>query len=85
MDREAIRLTLINLLEDDTGERPEALRDEMHLRRDVGLDSVDLVSMISQVERKFRIRLSQEEMQGLETVGDVLTLLDNKMNPPLAA
>ena len=44
-----------------------------------------VVSVVSQVERKFHIRLSHEELEKLATVGDVLDLLDVKLNPPTAA
>jgi len=33
----------------------------MNLRTDLGLDSVDVVSIVSQVERRFRIRLTQQD------------------------
>ena len=59
-DRDAIRKTLIELMEADTGETYADMNDERNLRVDLGLDSVDVVSIVSQVERHFRIRLSQQ-------------------------
>ena len=85
MNRETIRQTLVELLDADTGVLHQDLSDGKNLRTDLGLDSVDLVSMISQVERRFRIRLSQEEMQTLTTVGSVLDLLQAKITTSLAA
>lgn len=78
-DRETIRRTLIELLEADKGEKYPQLDDGMKLRDDLGLDSLDVVSIVSQVERRFRIRLTHEELQGLQTVGDVLNLLQVKV------
>ena len=80
MDRASIRRTLIELVEADTGEKYPDLDDAKSLKDDLGLDSVDLVSIVSQVERRFRIRLSQQELEGLVTVGDVLTLLEAKLS-----
>jgi acyl carrier protein len=77
-DREKIRGTLIELLEADKGEKYPQLDDGMKLRDDLALDSLDVVSIVSQVERRFRIRLTHEELQGLVTVGDVLNLLQVK-------
>jgi acyl carrier protein len=77
-DREKIRGTLIELLEADKGEKYPQLDDGMKLREDLALDSLDVVSIVSQVERRFRIRLTHEELQGLVTVGDVLNLLQVK-------
>jgi acyl carrier protein len=80
VDRETIRQTLIELLEADTGEKYTDLKDDVRLREGLGLDSVDVVSIVSQIERRFRIRLSHEELQTLATVGDVLGLLQTKVD-----
>src|SRR3989440_6936181 len=77
--REMIRQTLIELLEADTGEKYPDLDEKTNLREGLGLDSVDVVSIVSQVERRFRIRLTHEELQTLVTVGDVLNLLQTKL------
>ena len=85
-DRETIRQTLIELLEADTGEKYANLDDGKNLRDELGLDSVDVVSIVSQIERRFRIRLTHQELEKLVTVGDVLNLLETKLtNPPDAA
>ena len=82
IDRATIRGTLVELLEADTGESFRDLKDSDHLREGLGLDSVDVVSVISQIERKFHIRLSQDELMQLVTVGDVLNLLETKLVAP---
>jgi acyl carrier protein len=81
-DREMIRRTLIELMEADTGEKYTDLTDNKRLRLDLGLDSVDVVSIISQIERHFRVRLSQQELEGLVAVGDLLDLLVAKLSAP---
>ena len=78
MDRETLRQTLSELLEADTGEKYSDLEDNTNLREGLGLDSVDVVSIVSQIERRFRIRLTQQELEKLATVGDVLSLLETK-------
>jgi acyl carrier protein len=85
-DREQIRQTLIELMEADIGEKFTDLSDNKKLREELGLDSVDVVSIVSQIERHFRIRLSQQELEKLVCVGDLLNLLDAKLvTPPGAA
>jgi acyl carrier protein len=81
-DRETIRLTLIELLEADKGEKFPELKDNQKLREELGLDSLDVVSIVSQIERRFRIRLTHEELQDLVTAGDVLDLLQTKLVSP---
>ncbi len=83
-DRAFIRNTLIELLEADTGESYRDLKDEDNLREGLGLDSVDVVSIVSQVERKFHVRMTHQELEKLATVGDVLDLLEVKLNAPPA-
>jgi acyl carrier protein len=78
-DRQMIRQTLIELLEADTGEKYPDLSEDKKLREELGLDSVDVVSIVSQIERRFRIRLSQQELEVLVSVGDVLNLLETKL------
>jgi acyl carrier protein len=85
-DRASIRQTLIELLEADTGEKHANLAEDANLREGLGLDSVDVVSIVSQIERRFHLRLSQEELEKLTTVADVLDLLEAKLAaaPPAA-
>src|SRR5437899_7631300 len=77
--RAEIRQTLIELLESDRGEKYPNLEDSVNLRANLGLDSVDVVSIVSQIERRFRIRLTQQELEKLATVADMLNLLQGKV------
>ena len=81
-DRSFIRTTLIELLEADTGEKHDGLEESVNLREGLGLDSVDVVSIVSQIERRFHIRLTHQELEKLMTVGDVLDLLEAKLAAP---
>ena len=74
--------TTFLLYDEDTNAPSESyahLQDGMKLREEVGLDSVDVVSIVSQIERHFRIRLAHQELEKLVTVGDVLGLLEAKL------
>jgi acyl carrier protein len=84
VDRAFLHRTLLEILEADTGEQFKDLEEKTNLREGLGLDSVDVVSVISQIERRFRIRLTHEELEKLVTVADILDLLTAKINatPP---
>ena len=84
-ERNEIRETLVELLESDTGEKYSDLDDGKNLRDDLGLDSVDVVSIVSQIERHYRIRLTHQELETLVTVNDVLNLLEQKLAATLEA
>lgn len=79
-DRETIRQTIVELMESDIGEKFTDLTDNKRLREELGLDSVDVVSIVSQIERHFRVRLSQQELEKLSTVGNLLDLLVAKLS-----
>jgi acyl carrier protein len=78
-NRNSIRQTVLEIMEADTGESYGDLSDDKNLRQELGLDSVDVVSIVSNVERRYRIRLSQQELEKLSTFGDVLDLLESKL------
>ena len=84
-DRKFVRDTLVEVLEADTGENYRDLKETDNLREGLGLDSVDVVSVVSQIERRFHIRLTHQELEKLVTVGDVLDLLEAKLKAPIAA
>jgi acyl carrier protein len=79
MDREALRATLLSLLEEEMGEAYDLLDDSVDLREGLGLDSIDVVGLIMRVERLFRIRLAMEELMEVKQVGQLLDLILGKL------
>jgi acyl carrier protein len=77
-DRETLRQTLAELLEAEQGTKPPPLTDDQNLRESLGLDSVDVVSLVMQIECRYKIRLGHEELGKVATVGDMLDLLQAK-------
>ena len=78
-DREMLRTTLVNLLEEEMGEKYPVPADDQDLRESLGLDSVDVVGLVMRIEREFRVRLSPEELANVKVVGDLLGLLEAKL------
>lgn len=78
-DRESIRASLVAYLEDDLGEPLASFDDDVNIREGLGLDSVDVVGLVMQVERQFRIRLASDELETIVKVGDLLNLLEEKL------
>jgi acyl carrier protein len=56
----------------------DAIRPEATLH-ELGLDSLDIVSFAMAVEDRFGIRIPEPDLEGVETVGDALRLLDEKV------
>jgi acyl carrier protein len=77
--RETLRTTLLNLLEEEMGEKYPVLQDDQDLRESLGLDSVDVVGLVMRIEREFRVRLAPEELANVKVVGDLLGLMEIKL------
>ena len=77
--RETLRTTLMTLLEEEMGETYPALTDEQDLRESLNLDSVDVVGLVMRIEREYRVRLSTEELATIKSVGDLLDLMQAKL------
>jgi acyl carrier protein len=85
MDRASLRQTLLGLLEQETGKTYSQLNDTDNLKETLGLDSVDLIGLVLQVENTFNIRIDSDELQPVQTVGDLLDLLGRHTGPQSAA
>jgi acyl carrier protein len=77
--RETLRTTLVNLLEEEMGEKYPLPQDDQDLRESLGLDSVDVVGLVMRIEREFRVRLSPDELANVKVVGDLLDLMEAKL------
>lgn len=80
MDRESLRLALAELVEQETGARPDNLADDIILTEGLGMDSIDLVGLVVQVENRFGIKVATEELREVARVGEFLTLLERKIS-----
>lgn len=50
---------------------PETTIDEL------GLDSIDLVDIVTDIEDAFSVSVPDEEFENIKTVGDIVALIDN--------
>ena len=80
MDRAILSEALRDLYNEETGASLDALGEDVELIADLGLDSVDVVNLIMQVERQFRIRLTTSELNSVCTCGHLLDLVTTKLD-----
>jgi acyl carrier protein len=80
MDREMLRHTLLTTLEENTGEKSPDLNDQVNLRTDLGIDSVDFVQLVIQLQSEHGIVLETRELENITLVGDFLNLLEAKLS-----
>ena len=79
MDRETIKRVLVDLLEEETDEKYEDLSESANLRVDLDLDSVDMVSLVLQIETAMNIEIDGSELEDIEDVSQLLDLLESKV------
>ena len=79
-DTDAIRQKIIEeLLEASESDLDASgIGPETNLRDDLGLDSLQAVTVVMALEQEFDIEVDDEEIDGLQTVGDILELLASK-------
>ncbi|HEX3999664.1 MAG TPA: acyl carrier protein [Pirellulales bacterium] len=82
MQREEIRGVLKAIFEEETSETIDALPDDTRIVEELGLDSVDIVSLIMRVEQQFRVRISHGELADMTTFGSLLDLVQAKLSNP---
>ena len=51
-----------------------------NIRDEVGLESIDFLDMIQQVEMMFHIKITPEEAKDCKLVSDVIALTEQKIN-----
>ncbi len=60
------------------GVQESALTNDVHFTRDLGLDSLDTVDLIMQLEQEFGIRIPDEDYPRLTTLRGVLEYLQHE-------
>lgn len=63
----------------------DAVTDEASLIDDLGADSLDLVEMIMTAEEQFGVEITDDEAEGMTTVGDTIRLIGGKLGAPAVA
>lgn len=79
MDRQELRQVLTSLLEETTGEPRAQVSEEQDLQEGLGLDSVDMFSLIVEIQSKLKVKIASEDLATVSTVGDLLDILQDKV------
>jgi len=78
-----LRQQVYSTLGDYLRRDPTALHPEDSLRDDLGLDSLQTIELVYQVESAFDIQIPDEDFGRLQTIGDVVTYLAERLGQPL--
>lgn len=77
MDTLARLIKVFNAVFEDTVEA-DSITPEASLREDIGINSIGLLYMALALEEEFGIKFKNEDFAGIQTVADVITIVENK-------
>ena len=63
---------------------PNDIRPESRLFEDLDLDSIDGVTIVVRLEAQLHVSISDEEIQKMATVGDIVEALADRLGAPCA-
>lgn len=55
---------------------PDEITPETNIRRDLGLNSLELVNLAVEIEEEFDVEIPDREAMGLETVADAIRIIE---------
>jgi len=79
MTREELSTIVHELLEKETGESYPGLHESTKLRDGLNLDSLDMAGLVLHIESRFAIQIETELLDGIQSVGDLLDVLESKL------
>ena len=56
---------------------PDKVTLEAHIKRDLHADSLDILQLLMRLEDDYGVRIPDEALAKIETVGEVVTYLDS--------
>ena len=74
---EEISKDIYEIIEDRLGVRGSDIAPEKDLEKDLGADSLDSVELIMAIEQKFDIRIPDDAVENIKTVGDIVAFVNN--------
>ena len=79
MAKEEIFDKLKELVVDQLGVDDDEVTTEATIQEDLGADSLDLVDLVMAVEEDFDVKIADEDLEGIKTVGDIVDYIaENK-------
>lgn len=76
-DQNAILAGLAEIVEEETGLETAEVQLEKSFTEDLDIDSISMMTIVVNAEEKFDVKIPDEEVKNLATVGDAVTYIAN--------
>ncbi|MFH5877860.1 acyl carrier protein [Arthrobacter sp. NA-172] len=70
-------LALAEIVNEETGLATEAVELDKSFTEDLDIDSISMMTIVVNAEEKFGVRIPDEEVKNLKTVGDAVNFISN--------
>ena len=78
MAKEEIFDKLKELVVDQLGVEEDEVTMEASMQDDLGADSLDLVDLVMSVEEEFGVKVADEDLEDIKTVGDIVNYIEDR-------
>ena len=78
MAKEEIFDKLKELVVDQLGVEEDEVTMEATMQHDLGADSLDLVDLVMSVEEEFGVKVADEDLENIKTVGDIVNYIEER-------
>jgi acyl carrier protein len=75
-----VKSKVIELLENKLGIYPEEAKMEADIKNDLGADSLDKLEIVMECEKEFSIKIDDEQVDEIHTVGDLVKAVEDRKN-----
>lgn len=76
-DKNAILAGLAEIVEEETGLETDEVQLEKSFTEDLDIDSISMMTIVVNAEEKFDVKIPDEEVKNLTTVGDAVDYIAN--------
>lgn len=76
-DKNEILAGLAEIVEEETGLETEEVQLDKSFTEDLDIDSISMMTIVVNAEEKFDVKIPDEEVKNLTTVGDAVDYIAN--------
>jgi acyl carrier protein len=80
MTRDDITAGLAEILEEVAGVNPDDVAEAKSFTDDLDVDSLSMVEVVVAAEEKFDVKIPDDEVKNLKTVGDAVAFIERAQN-----